>query len=273
LAVANEIFDLTGRVAVVTGASGYGIGATSAELLARHGADVVICSRTETELKATAERIEEATGSRCLPVPTNVKHEEAVANLVQRAADEFGRIDILVNSAGGNRLMPLSQMPTKAWDAAFDLNVKAAYLCTREAGRHFLAQRSGVVVNISSGASLTGILGGAQYSAAKSALNMFTTVSAAEWGRFGVRINCIAVGLIVSEKSDEGQKAAGIDSEAIAATIPLRRVGRPIDVANVVHFLVSDAAAYVTGQTFAVNGGPILGGIPEMFIDQADAVV
>ncbi len=267
------MYDLTGRVAIVTGASGYGIGATTAELMGRHGADVVICSRTEADLKATAQRIEKVTGCRCLPVPTNVKHEEEVVGLVRRAIDEFGRIDILVNSAGGNRLMPLSQMPTKAWDAAFDLNVKGAYLCSREAGSHFLAQRSGVIVNISSAASLTGLLGGAHYSAAKSALNNFTAVSAAEWGRFGVRINCVAAGLIVSDKSDEGQKAAGIDSGEIAATIPLRRVGRPIDVANVVHFLVSDAAAYVTGQTLAVDGGPILGGIPESFIDRADAVV
>src|SRR5262245_38905045 len=118
------MYDLTGRVAVVTGASGYGIGATSAELLARHGADVVICSRTEADLKATSDRVEKATGRRCLPVPTNVKREEEVANLFRRAVEEFGRIDILVNSAGGNRLMPLSEMPTKAWDAAFDLNVK-----------------------------------------------------------------------------------------------------------------------------------------------------
>jgi NAD(P)-dependent dehydrogenase (short-subunit alcohol dehydrogenase family) len=267
------LYDLSGRVAVVTGASGFGIGATTAELFVRHGADVVICSRNAETLNATAKRIEEDTGGHCVAVPTNVKHEDEVVNLMERATEAFGRIDILVNSAGGNRLMPLSVMPTKAWDAAYDLNVKAAYLCTREAGRHFLTQRSGVIVNISSGASLTGILGGAHYSAAKSALNMFTTVSAAEWGRFGIRINSIAVGLIVSKMSDEGQKAAGIDSAAIAETIPLRRVGRPIDVANVIHFLVSDAAAYVTGQTFAVNGGPILGGIPENFITQADAVL
>ena len=267
------MYDLTGRVAVVTGASGYGIGATTAELLARHGADVVICSRAEPDLKATAQRIGQTSGRRCLPVPTNVKHEADVVGLMRRTIDEFGRIDILVNSAGGNRLVPLTQMPTKAWDAAFDLNVKGAYLCSREAGRHFLAQRSGVIVNISSAASLTGLLGGAHYTAAKSALNTFTTVSAAEWGRFGVRINCVAAGLIVSEKADAGQRAAGIDSGAIAATIPLRRVGRPIDVANVVHFLVSDAAAYITGQTLAVDGGPILGGIPESVIDNADTVV
>ncbi len=98
----------------------------------------------------------EATGQRCLPVPTDVKNEEQVIRLVQRTVDELGRIDILVNNAGGARLGPLSSLPTKAWDASFQLNVRSAYLCTREAGRHFVEQRGGAIVNVSSDGVSTG---------------------------------------------------------------------------------------------------------------------
>src|SRR6478752_4008477 len=132
----DSLFDLTGRVAIVTG-GGTGIGAATARLLAEHGADVAIAART---------------------------------------VDELGRIDILVNNAGGTRMGPLSALPTKGWDASFDLNVRAAYFCTREAGQHLLAQRSGAIVNISSDAGVHGVRGGAHYAAAKSALQMFTTV-------------------------------------------------------------------------------------------------
>ena len=120
---------------------------------------------------------------------------------MRRTVDELGRIDILVNNAGGTRMGPLQDLPTKAWDASFELNVRSAYICTREAGRHFIEQRSGVIVNISSDAGVYGVKGGAHYASSKAALQMFTRVTAAEWGRYGVRANCIAVGGIASERA------------------------------------------------------------------------
>ena len=255
-------YDLTGRVAIVTG-GGTGIGAATAHLLARQGADVVIASRTAAELERTAQEIARASGRRCLPVATDVKDEQQVAQMVQRTVDELGRVDILINNAGGTRMGPLSGISTRAWDASFDLNIRAAYFCTREAGRHLVAQKSGAVVNVSSGAGVTGVKGGAHYSSAKAALQMFTRVTAAEWGRYGIRVNCVAVGLVASERAVDAWRVANLDARDIAAQVPLRRPGLPAEVANAILFFVSDAASYVTGQTLGVDGGPQMGGIPD----------
>jgi NAD(P)-dependent dehydrogenase (short-subunit alcohol dehydrogenase family) len=196
-------------------------------------------------------------------VPTDVKDEEQVTRMVQRTVDELGRVDFLINNAGGTRMGPLQGISTRAWDASFDLNVRAAYFCTREAGRHLLEQGSGAIVNVSSGAGLTGVKGGAHYSAAKAALQMLTRVTAAEWGPHGIRANCVAVGLVASERAVEAWRVAGIDPVAAAAGTPLRRPGTPDEVAQAILFFVSDAASYISGQTLAVDGGPHIGGIPD----------
>ena len=256
------LFDLHGRVAVVTG-GGTGIGAATASLLATQGADVAIAARTVIDLQRTAERIEAESGRRCLVVPTDVKDETQVVAMIERSVEEFGRLDILVNNAGGTRLGPLRGLPTKAWDASFDLNVRSAYVATREAGTYFLEQRSGAIVNVSSDAGVYGVRGGAHYSAAKAALQMFTEVTAAEWGSYGVRADCVAVGGIASERALAAWEVAGIDPAAIGEGALLGRVGRPEEVAAAILFLVSDAASYVTAQTISVDGGHPMGGIGE----------
>jgi 3-oxoacyl-[acyl-carrier protein] reductase len=257
-----DLFDLRGRVAVVTG-GGTGIGAATARLLAAQGADVTIAARTVHDLERTAEMIEAESRRRCLIVPTDVKDEAQVVAMIARSVQEFGRLDILVNNAGGTRMGPLRGLPTKAWDASFDLNVRSAYVATREAGTHFLEQRSGAIVNVSSDAGVYGVRGGAHYSAAKAALQMFTEVTAAEWGPHGIRANCVAVGGIASERAKAAWEVAGIDPAAIGEGTMLRRVGQPEEVAAAILFLVSDAASYITAQTVSVDGGHPMGGIRE----------
>jgi 3-oxoacyl-[acyl-carrier protein] reductase len=256
----QDQLSFSGRVAIITG-GGTGIGYATALQLARLDASVVIASRGAEELEAAAARIRETTGNACLAVPTDVKDEQACIRLVQRAVDAFGRVDTLVNNAGGTRMGPLETIPTRGWDSIFELNTRSAYVCTREAGKHMIAQRSGTIVNISSNAGITGVKGGAHYAAAKAALQMFTTVTAAEWGRYQIRCNCVAAGMIGSERAAEAWKVAGLDPDNMGSAIPLGRAGTPEEMANMIVFLASDAASYVTGQTIAVNGGPALGGI------------
>ena len=257
----TDHLSFTGKVAIVTGGA-TGIGYATALQLAKLGAKVVICSRTVDELEAAAARIARESGSQCLAVTTDVKDEAACIALVQRAVDEFGRVDVLVNNAGGTRMGPLESIPTRGWDSIFDLNVKSAYILTREAGKHMIAQKSGAIVSVSSGAGINGVKGGAHYSAAKSALQMFTKVTAAEWGKYGIRANCVAAGAIASPRAQAAWDAAHIAMADLSKGMPLGRTGTPDEMANMIVFFASDAASYVTGQTIAVDGGPSLGGFP-----------
>ena len=256
-------FDLSGRVAIVTG-GGTGIGEAIAHVLARYGADVVVASRKLEKLEAVAREVSAATGRRCLPVTTDVRDEEQVKAMVERTVAELGRIDILVNNAGGGYLFPLEQTPLDRWDNNIALNLTGPFLCTRAVGPHMISGGGGAIVNISSDAGRSGVRGGSAYSAGKAGLQMFTRVVAAEWGPHGIRANCICVGAIASEGALRSWDRAGLKREEMARQMPLRRIGEPEDIAWPVLFLASDASRYMSGETFGVDGGPAgMGGLPE----------
>lgn len=248
-------YDLTGRVALVTG-GGTGIGAATALLLARYGADVAIAGRTAATLDETAQEIVAQTGRRCLAVRADLRDEQQVDAAVARVIDEFGQIDILVNNAGWGHHGPLHGMTAEFYRGEFAMNMDTTFFCTRACGEHFIAQGRGAIVNVSSVAGTKGVVGMSAYSASKASIQMFTRVSAAEWGPLGVRVNCVAPGLIATPNASADFTDSGLDVEAFCKTFPLQRAGQAEDVARAIVFLVSDAASYITGVTLAVDGGP-----------------
>jgi citronellol/citronellal dehydrogenase len=254
--------DVTGRVTIITG-GGTGIGAAAARLFAAHGAPLVLAGRTVELLESVRDEVVKEHGVDCLAVRTDVKREDDIVALVDATIEHYGRIDVVINNAGGTRMMPLKDTPTRVWDSNFELNTRGPFLLSREAGRHMISQGSGgAIVNISSAAGVQGVLGSGAYGAAKAALQQFTRILAAEWGRYGIRANCLAVGLVASERARAAWEAADVQPERQSLGTPLQRVGQPDEIARTILFLASDASSFVTGQTFSADGGPAMDGIP-----------
>ena len=253
-------FDLSGRVALVTG-GGTGIGRATAILLAERGADVAICGRRADKLDEAVERLRE-TGRRAIAVAADVRKPEDCQRLVDSVVAEFGRLDILINNAGGaHGHTPLARMDLAKWDRDVQLNLSAAMYCSQAALPH-LRESQGCVVNVSSLAGVNGTAGVGAYSAAKAGLQMFTRVSSSEGGAYGVRVNCIACGMIATEAARKGWEKSGFDAAgASARSFALGRYGEMREAAQAIVFMASDASSYVSGETLAVGGGPKLGGM------------
>jgi NAD(P)-dependent dehydrogenase (short-subunit alcohol dehydrogenase family) len=253
-------YDLAGRVAIVTG-GGSGIGKATALLLANAGADLVIAARRQDRLEQAAAEIAQESGRRCLAVSADVRDPAAAKALIEAAIAEYERIDILINNAGRGSHAALRNMPVEMWDNDVALNLNAAFYCAQAAYPHLKAHGNGAIVNISSLAGVNGTMGVGAYSAAKAGLQQFTRVAAAEFGPQGVRVNCVAPGMIATELAQKGWAKTGFDAVGACQAFPLRRPGTPEEVAQAVLFLASDAASYITGETLTVGGGPQLKGM------------
>lgn len=256
-----EGFDLTGRVAIVTG-GGTGIGGATALLLAERGADVALAGRRAEKLEKMAATIREATGRRVFIVATDVRKPDQCQAMVDAVVAEFGRLDILINNAGGaHGHVGLHRMDLAKWDRDIQLNLSAATYCSQAAFPH-LRKTGGNVVNISSMAGVNGTQGVAAYSAAKAGLQMLTKVMSAEWGPRGIRVNCVAPGMTATEAAVSGWDTRGFDAAAVAKqAFSLGRFGTMREMAQAIVFFASDAASYVTGETLAVGGGAKIGGM------------
>ncbi|MFC9999842.1 3-oxoacyl-ACP reductase FabG [Nocardia sp. NPDC127526] len=244
------------NVAFVTG-SARGIGAATAARLAADGFTVAVADLDEAACKDTVEAIV-AAGGKAIAVGCNVTDEAQVDAAIDNVAAELGSIDVLVNNAGVLRDNLLFKMSADDWDIVMNVHLKGAFLCSRAAQRHMVKQKSGKIVNTSSVSAL-GSRGQANYSAAKMGIQGFTRTLAIELGPYGINVNAVAPGFIVTEMTDATAARVGVSPEEFrtkaAEITPLRRVGKPEDIANVVSFLVSADASFVTGQTIYVDGG------------------
>lgn len=252
-------YDLTDHVAIVTG-GGTGIGRATALLLAQCGADVVVAARKAERLDETVDQVHDQTGRKALAVATDVRDEAQVQALVDATIDRFGRLDIVINNAGGAYMRLLREMTTTEWEKCVSLNLTSAFLMTKATLPH-LQVNGGAIVNVSSAAASSGTIGGAAYGAAKAGLEMFTKVASAELGPSGIRVNCVAPGLIRSEGAERSWDRAGLDTVEMSATIPVRRVGEPHELASTIAFLASDASSYMTGEVIHADGGPRITGM------------
>jgi NAD(P)-dependent dehydrogenase (short-subunit alcohol dehydrogenase family) len=247
-------FSLDGRVAIITG-GGTGIGRGSALVLAEHGADVVLAGRRPDPLESTVKEIE-ALGRRALAVPTDVTEAAACRQLVDTTLREFGRVDILVNCAGGAETKSILKWPDDDFDRVIALNFGAVWHLSCAAAKPMLEQGKGAIVNISSGASLLGMPQAAPYGAAKAAVNNLTASMAAAWTRKGVRVNAVAVGAVRAATLTDDAARYGLDPEAIAMTNGAGRLGEPDEIGYGVLFFASDASSFCSGQTLYMHGGP-----------------
>ncbi|MCP3810932.1 SDR family NAD(P)-dependent oxidoreductase [Mycolicibacterium septicum] len=247
-------FSLEGRVAVITG-GGTGIGRGTALVLAEHGADVVLAGRRPDPLQATSNEVTDL-GRRALAVSTDVTTAEACDALIGKALDKFGRVDILINCAGGAETKSIMKFQEDEFEKVLALNFKAVWHLSKAAARPMIAQGRGSIVNISSGASLLAMPQAAPYGAAKAAVNNLTGSMAAAWAKKGVRVNAIAVGAVRAATLTDDAARYGLDPEAIALTNGLGRLGEPDEIGYGALFFASDAASFCSGQTLYMHGAP-----------------
>jgi NAD(P)-dependent dehydrogenase (short-subunit alcohol dehydrogenase family) len=248
----KNLFDLSGKVAIVTGAA-RGIGQGIAVELARHGASVVVVSDIISG-ENTVKQIH-ALKKKAVYIKADVSNENDVKNLINETMKKFSKIDILVNNAGIYKSAPTISVSEEDWERTIHIDLKGVFLCSREALKHM--KRGASIINISSIAGISGFAESAAYCAAKGGVRTLTKSLAVEFGKKGIRVNSVHPGIIETPMTQPFLK----DKKEVAAQlarVPLGRIGKPVDIAGPVVFLASDAASYVTGEELVADGGWIV---------------
>lgn len=255
--------DFTDKVVIITGGA-RGIGAKTALLFAEKGAKVAIFDQNEQDAKETVEQIH-SIGGECLTFCVDITKQEDVTSCVEQIYEAYGKIDILVNNAGVLKDNIIGEMTEEEWDFVLDVNLKGSFICAQAVQKYMVNQGHGKIVMTSSQAAV-GARGRVNYSAAKAGIQGMTKTLAIELGPYGINVNAVAPGFIETEMSKVSEAYArrrGIENfsevkKAIIQRNPIQRLGQPEDVANVILFLTSKEASYVTGQVIYVSGSPVV---------------
>ncbi|MEM9469053.1 MAG: 3-oxoacyl-[acyl-carrier-protein] reductase [Pseudomonadota bacterium] len=245
------MFDLSGKTALITGATG-GIGGEIAKALHAQGAVVALSGRNKEKLDALASDLKSTGGSNVHEIVADLSNSDGIAQLIKDAEEAMGQIDILVNNAGLTRDNLSMRMKDEEWDEVIDVNLTAPFKLAKACQRGMMKRRFGRIVNISSVVGTTGNPGQCNYVASKAGMSGWTKAMGMEVASRGITVNCVAPGFIataMTEALNDDQK------EKINSTIPMSRMGTPNEIASAVVYLASDEAAYITGATIHVNGG------------------
>jgi NAD(P)-dependent dehydrogenase (short-subunit alcohol dehydrogenase family) len=249
----TDPFDLTGRTALVTGAS-RGIGRAIAEAMAARGADLVLAGRDTDALAETAAAVE-SHGRKAVPITGDVTERDTVRDLVATAIEALGHLDVVVNNAGGNRFsVPFTQVRPDGWDKVMRLNLDSVVEVCRAVGPHLLERGSGSVINLASVAGLGGVPLMSHYGTAKAAVLALTKSLAVEWAHAGVRVNALVPGWVATDLTAFARDEPAFE-QALISRVPMGRWATPAEIAGPAVFLASDAARFVTGQALVVDGG------------------
>ena len=250
--MSNPLFDLSGKVAVVTGTS-RGLGQYFGRALARAGADLVITSRNLASLSGFKTEIE-SMGRKALPLALDVRSYDSIQAMVEAAFSHYGKIDILVNNAGCNVRKPALDVTWDDWNLIVDTNLRGTFFVAQAVARKMIPARYGRIINVGSVTCVFGYAGLAPYGASRGGVKQLTMSLADDWGKHGITVNCLAPGWFKT-----AQNAALYENKEwvdyLVDRIPLKRPGQPGDLDGAVVFLASDASEYVTGQTLLVDGG------------------
>jgi len=246
-------FDLTGQVALVTGAA-RGLGRAISLALAHAGSDVALGLRDVNTGGELAREIQ-AMGRKALPLQMDVLHLDQIARAIDETVAHFGRLDILINNAGGGTSGLAEDVTEQDYDVTMDLNAKATFFACQAAGRVMMRQKSGRIINLSSQAGYVALPTESVYCMSKAAISHLTKCLAVEWGKHNITVNAVAPTFITTPGTDEALSDPAFRADVIERIAGLHRIGEPVEVAGAVVFLASPAASLITGHTILIDGG------------------